>query len=325
MTKNTDSLDRSSGRAAIAIHRRVPLVLLSSIALSFVLVQPSAAAPVEGSSWSYISYYDHANGDAYTLTQQKQDTVAGGQFATEVSMNANNYAKSSAGVSDDGALTGKIAVGTARNEFSAGQLLKAYSASSYSEGWQFGTGGCGADTCPSVNLSVSLSQTGLFTLGAANFTVNYSVRTPSDFISFYFNVNDETETAPFAYSAWLVRQSLGTGQMTTYDIDLTFTEFEEGLWSFAYAAEADFTTNVDIKEELSLSGYAWASSGTEYFDSYNSFNALLETTDDGYVLTSDSGRQIGTVEDDGTVPEPSSLYLLGAGLLGLVRLMKRAA
>ena len=323
MTKNTDSLDRSSGRAAIAIHRRVPLVLLSSIALSFALAQPSSAAPVEGSSWSYISYYDQANGGAYTLTQQKQDTVAGGQFATEVSLTANNYAKSSAGIGADGALTGKIAVGTARSEFGAGQLQQAYSASSYSESWQLGTGACGAETCPTVGLSVSLTQTGIFTRGAANFSVYYSLLTPSELISFYFNIHDEDD--PFGTSAWLARQSLGTGDMSSSDVDVTFKELEEGRWSFAYTAEAGFTTNVDIKETLSLSGHAWAASGTEFFDSFNSFSAVLKATDPGYVLTSDSGRQIGTVDDGGTVPEPDSLLLLGAGLLALVCLMKRKA
>ena len=325
MTNNADSLDRSSGRAAIAIRRRIPLVLLSSIALSFGLAQPSVAAPVEGSSWSYISYYDHANGDAYTLAQQNQNTVAGGQFATEVNLSANNYAKSSAGIGADGALTGKIAVGTARSEFGAGQVIQAYSRSHYSESWQLGTGACGADTCPTVGLSASLTQTGIFTLGAANFTVDYSLLTPGELISFYFNVNDETDTAPFAYSAWLVRQSLGSGQASSSEVDVTFTEVDEGLWSFAYAAEADFTTNVDIKEALSLSGYAWAAPGTEFFDSFNSFNAVLTATDPGYVFTSDSGRQIGTVDDGGTVPEPGSLLLLGTGLLGLICLMKRKA
>lgn len=323
MTNNNESLDRSSGQASIAIHRQTPLILLSSIALSLGLAELAIAAPVEGSSWSYVTYYDHANGDAYTLEQQRQSTVAGGQFATEVSPSTNTYAKSSAGIGTNGWLTGKIAVGTASDEFTAGQLLQAYSTSSYGESWQLGTGACEADTCPTVALSVKLSQTGVFTLGAANFSVFYSLLTPSELISFYFNIHDEA--APFGTSAWLARQSLGSGQTNLSEVDLTFTELGEGRWSFAYTAEADFTTNVDIKEALSLSGSAWASSGTEYFDSYNSFNAVLAASDAGYVLTSDSGRQIGTFDSGGTVPEPGSLYLLGAALLGLAHLMKRAA
>jgi hypothetical protein len=249
--------------------------------------------------------------------------LTAGQFATEVSMSENNYAKSSAGIGAGGSLAGKIAVGTARGEFAAGQLLQAYSASSYSEGWQLGNGACTSETCPTVNLSVSLSQTGVFTLGAANFSVNYSLWTPSELISFYFNIHDESE--PFGTSAWLARENLGSGQMSSSEVDVTFTEIDDGLWSFAYTAEASFTTNIDIKESLSLSGRAWATPDTEYFDSYNSFNAVLAATDAGYVLTSDSGRQIGTADSGGTVPEPGSLYLLGAGLLGLARLMKRRA
>lgn len=324
MTTNHESLGRSSGRAPVAVQQRAPLVLLSSIAFFVGLVQPAAAALlVDGSSRSYLSYYDHANGDAYTLAQQVQNTPVDGQVATDVSLSANNYAKSSAGVGDNGWLTGKIAVGTNKSEFADGQILRAYSRSDYSEDWQIGNGACVADICPVVGVTLSLSQTGEFTLGAANFTVYYSLQTPSELISLYFNIHDESD--PFGTSAWLARQNLGTGATILTDVDVDFTDLGGDRWSFAYSAEADFTTQLAFDEGLSLSGYANASSGTEYFDSYHSFNAALSTTDAGYVFTSASGRQIGTEEGGGTVPEPGSLYLLGAGLLGLAYRMKRAA
>lgn len=305
------------------LYRQMPLALLSSIALFIGLVPPaSATLLVEGSSWSYVSYYDHANSDAYTLQQEVQNTVAAGQFATSASLSQNNYAKSSAGIGDNGWLTGKIAVGTARDEFYDGQVLQAYSRSAYSEDWQLGTGACVAEACPTVGLSVSLSQTGVFTLGAANFTVDYSLRTPSELISFYFNIHDEGN--PYGTSGWLARENLGTGAMSSTDVDVDFTDLGNGLWGFSYTAEAFFTTNLAVSEALSLSGSAWGSDDTEYFDSYHSFNAVLATTDPGYLLTSASGRQIGTLDNGGTVPEPGSLYLLGAGLLGLAYRMKRA-
>lgn len=321
LTRNV-FLYRASVQAPAAMHRQIPLVLLSFIALSVGLAQPSTAALVEGSSWSYISYYDHSNGDARTLEQQKLDT--GDLFATEASLSSNNYAKSFAGIGENNALTGKIAVGTNRSEFTKGQILKAYSGSSYRDVWQWGTGGCQSVDCPMVNFSVNLSQTGEFTRGAANFTVNYYLWTQFDLISFYFNINDEAET-PYAYSAGFYSQNLGSGNTTPFSVDVTFKEISTNRWSFSYTATTDFVTNASFKEDLSLSGFAWPTNSTEYFDSFNSFSATLAVNDAGYKLTSNSGRQIGTTSggDTGTVPEPHSLYLIGAGLLGLVCVRKR--
>lgn len=265
-------------------------------------------------SWSYYTDRDSATirDDHYWSAESMW------QGESSVQYDADNYAKSLVGFDSDGRLTAKS--GVSAND----SIYKAYTSSYYrDDGFQ-----CGADSCGTMvplggSFQMNLKQDGRFTLGSANYSLSYYLRTPSTAYGFHFAVQQgEMDLEPYG---WFSEENLVSGAWNVTDLsdDPSFFNLvwedddDDGIYNFAY--DVTFSGNsggIDMGEELIVTAYAYGSSpDNQFVDSYNSFYASVTPGDGSSFYRGD--QLVGTV----VTPEPLSMVLfgLGGGVMAFVR------
>ncbi len=238
-----------------------PPVQLASALLSVLLLGTiQSAAAYELRSWSYLnqsgSYLmdDHYLGDPSTW-----------QGSSGVQYNTGNFAKSSIGFASDGSLAARIGVSATAPETS-----QAYSSSFYRDnGWSCAATQCGTAVPLGASFTARLSQDGSFTLGSANFSLSYYLRTASASYDFHFAVQQgEMELAPYG---WFSIQT--DSSWVTYGLDdpmfhLVWEDSnQDGIYNFSY--DFSFTGNthgVDLGEELLMSASVYGGEDRQFVE-----------------------------------------------------------
>jgi hypothetical protein len=296
--------------------QRVSTSLIVLLALLVGLGQPALAGTIYNTykSWSY--YTDRDNNSTYDDHWTEESSWQG---SSSVVYDGDNYAKSWVGF-DGGSLGAKIGV-SVNND-----IYKVYSSSYYREdGFNCEDGNCGTTVPLGGSFEMRLQQDGSFTLGSSNFSLMYSLRTPSTAYTFHFAV--EQGEGPLRPYGWFSKENASGFQETNMGIDPAFFKLiweddnEDGVYNFSYDFSFTGTTNVDLEEELSVSAWAYAADiGNQFFDSYNSFRANV-TPDEGASFY--RGGQL--IENPGSqvVPEPAAIFLFGLGLLGVAGVSRR--
>ncbi|PKN69588.1 MAG: PEP-CTERM sorting domain-containing protein [Deltaproteobacteria bacterium HGW-Deltaproteobacteria-12] len=296
--------------------QRISILLIALAVFLMGLGQPALAGVYDTyRSWSY---YTDSNGNTTSDDHFWTDQSLW-QGSSSVLYNNNNYAKSWVGFGSGGDLGAKIGVSVNNS------INEVYSSSYYrDDGFQCPATSCGTAVPLGGNFQMQLKQDGTFTLGTANFSLMYYLRTPSTAYNFHFAVQQgEMDLEPYG---WFSRENLVTGQQTVKNIASNPSFFnliwednnDDGIYNFSYDFSFNGNTNgVDFGEELNVSAFAdRSSSGSQFVDSDNSFHANL-TPDAGASFYRGAQLVVGNSGPQESVPEPATMLLLGFGLLGI--------